>query len=191
MTNIDNTTPEQRGAMVKQRYIMNKTPMLPNRWNKDGAHDVQIATYTLTGSVNRLYSYGYIWASDNWVEIHCFDGKNNKKEYWNTGKTGGHWRTFPNWSGQGECIIGEITKYIPQYELGEKNIPVFYGHQLSAIIERKKIRYDSSRNRIDAYFDNETDLKRCIKRWHDWHPENDYRTELRECETYNYYWKNY
>ena len=157
-------------------YIGKFHGTLPPSWNKDGYHFVTIHVVTRNGGTYGYGGYktyqGYLWASDNWVEVHCFKfgGLKEQKRYFtgNTKQDEGqqgihHWITR-----SGEVVV--------------ESMPVYTGRVISAILPRSRVSFQNDQIIISV---NKEDKQR----WHAWHPEDDYITQFYDSMTYKTYWE--
>jgi hypothetical protein len=138
---------------------------LPDDWNKQ-FHFVKIRPIP-----SRLIDYffpkekfvGYIWPTNNWVEVHCFEKQENKIEFTTV---------------EQDCIVNIMT------EMSEHMVPLpnhmmkmfksentyFHNRKKSFIISRKKVFFKSP-NLIFC-----SPNKEDFRRWKEWHPKNDFLT---------------
>ena len=117
--------------------------------------------FVLKIKVDNKKFIGYIWPSDNWVEVHCFDELNEEiKEY----DTDYKYKPF-------EVMGNERFRKVEGHSKIKSNWNVFGKRIHSFIIPRDKVIGD--RNSISC---NPT--KEDYDRWNEWHTEDDYDTEL-------------
>ncbi len=161
---------------------------LPGEWNKDWFHFVNINI--ATPKVNRPYP-GYIWATDNWVEAHCFSNVKVRK-VWKILDEDHHISTWEN--------IGEAYVPLPsQGVLLQANKGfVFSDRILSFIAPRDAVSYSSS-NRAKFYshlfkFRDSIDCSPSaddMDRWYQWHPTDDYKMVFSGSTVLGHYFGTY
>lgn len=142
---------------------------LPTSWNKDWFHFVNI-------HIGDLLYVGYLWATDNWVEIHCFDHVSIETVYKITGK---------------QCELGSnteischnVTIYRPAQMLWANKGFVFDTRIISAITPRENVNFsclDDShefyskkygfRDSVYTQLSNDD-----LEHWKRSHPQDDYK----------------
>jgi hypothetical protein len=171
------------------RIIRGKTPILlklPNEWNKDGFHFINI--------VDRLTNqrfFGYLWATNNWVEIHCFTGLQIRKVL-KILDDNFHISTLLDIDGNGiDVPISRQGKYLQ----ANKGF-VFSGRVKSFICPRDSVFYATRGNKTTFYSHifKFRDTVYCnpfnedMARWIQWHPDDDYKTVFSGATVIGYYY---
>lgn len=146
-------------AKLKERkFKMAKTinTPIPDYWNK---YFVNVKVHLIKENNLEIYE-GYIWPSNNWVELHCFKNAIKKQEF-----------TFVEHTQMN--VMSEISAHIVPIPRPVKkyfrSTNIHYSeHVVSLIAPRHKV-YFSKKNNI-YYKPNQED----VDRWFKWHPENDF-----------------
>ncbi|HOI59625.1 MAG: hypothetical protein PHZ18_05970 [Methanoculleus sp.] len=150
---------------------------IPGEWNKDWFHFVNINDR----QANTCYP-GYLWATDNWVEAHCF-ANIRVQEVWKILDKDFHLHIDgARQPSQGICV--QANKGF-----------VFSNRILSFICPRDAVLY-STRGKWakfyshifqfrDTVYCNPSDEDR--ERWKQWHPGDDYKTVFSGATVIGYY----
>lgn len=141
---------------------------LPKEWNKQ-FHFVRIRTMP-ERFIERLFpkeTYtGYMWPTNNWVECHCFERKEEKVEYTNTEND-----VTVNIIDEGKGNLVPSPHHHMAKGFWSKNTH-FHNRKKSFVISREKVSF-SWPNVIYC-----TPSKEDFKRWKDWHPKDNYLTRF-------------
>lgn len=140
---------------------------LPENWNKQ-IQFVKIRSIS-KNFIEHLFSketyVGYIWPTNNWVEVHCFGSKRDER----SGLTvcDGNWGTY----------LERGTWHL-MMKLFSTQSKIFDNRIKSFIIDRKRVFF--SRPSIIYCNPKEEDFQR----WKKWHPNDNYMTVFEGEKTY-------
>lgn len=175
----------RKSSTTKRTSSTSKRGTLPGNWNKDKAHLVGVKLISSDGSVKQYP--GYLWATNNWVEIHCFDRID---------------AALQQIKGKGQYVsrgfyedFGSVKVFRdppPQWVEGAsqlKLVPEFGQIKFSTIVARDKVKF-IGRNYNDKSFGDGASFLRGgieiqyskdgVSRWKQWHPKNDFRRKFPE-----------
>ncbi len=150
---------------------------LPGEWNKDWFHFVNI----VDRQANRCYP-GYLWATNNWVETHCFANI----------QVQGVWKILDE---NFHLYIGEARHPSQGMHVQANKGFVFSDRVLSFICPRDAVIYSTRGegakfySRIFQFRDTVycNPLREDKERWRQWHPDDDYKTVFSGATVLGYY----
>lgn len=160
---------------------------IPNWWNKDWYHFVTIIDL----QENEKYP-GYIWATDNWIEVHCFA----KLEVRTVLKILDDDFQINTMEDIGEAFVPIPSKGI--YLQANEGF-VFTDRIKSFISPRITVHYTTRGERAKFYsrLFKFRDTIYCrpsdedFSRWKQWHPNDDYKTVFSGATVRGYYFGEY
>lgn len=156
---------------------------LPSWWNKDWFHFVNITDRR----ENRCFP-GYLWATDNWVEVHCFANLQVRTVL----KILDNDFQISIWTDIGEA---EVPLPSQGMHLQANKGFVFSDRIKSFICPRDTVSYATRGNWAkfyshlfkfrDTVYCNPSDEE--LARWTQWHPDDDYKTVFSGATVVGYY----
>jgi len=119
--------------------------------------------FVLKIKVNNKKFIGYIWPSDNWVEVHCFDKVNYEIKKYDVN----YKYKSVGTGGMNFCVIEKNqgdSRLKAKWAIFENRVHSFIIPRDKVIGDKKSISCNPTKEDYD--------------RWNEWHAEDDYETEI-------------